>query len=167
MYILQHPSEVKQAKGTVRLVSLCMPDAVVVQGECEADFKQLKSQLLNDDKPCYLVYPNDNSKPLEDMSGKIDAANLIFIDGSWKKAFKIYQLNPWLKHFPALHFSAAEKTAYKIRKAPRADSLSTLEAVAWCLENLDNCNTQPLYRAFEAMIDGQWRFMSAQVKERY
>lgn len=104
---------------------------------------------------------------MESIGKDIEPSNFLLLDGSWKKAYKILQLNPWLSHLPALHFAAAEKTRYKIRKAQRNDSLSTLESVAWCLENLDEVDTAPLYHTFEAMIDGQWRFMSQEVKQRY
>ncbi len=168
--ILQHPSETKQAKGTVNLLKLCLPQLQVWLGETPADFEPLRHQLQNDDQTTYLVYPSEQSQPLEAIADKHETTpkiNLIFIDGSWKKAYKIFQLNPWLAALPALHFSHAPRSQYLIRKASRSDSLSTLEAVDYCLTQLDDCDTTPLLNSFKAMIDGQWRYMSDEVKQRY
>lgn len=180
--ILQHPSEVSQAKGTAKLIGLAMPQAQIVVGETAADFAPLKAMLEQHQhqhqqhqhqkhQPCYLVYPQKNSQAVETLGNRIgnevEPAILLFLDGSWKKTWKLLQLNPWLTDLPTLTFTEANKTAYKIRKAGRDDSLSTIESVAYCLDHLDNTDTKPLITLFKAMIDGQWRFMSKAVQQRY
>ncbi|MFT4927296.1 MAG: DTW domain-containing protein YfiP [Phenylobacterium sp.] len=184
--ILQHPSEVAQAKGTARLVDLAMSQARIVVGETAEDFAALVAELFplypNEShnkaearpcaKPCYLVYPQASSQNVETLGARragevIPPSTLLFLDGSWKKAWKLLQLNPWLAQLPSLTFSEAGPTEYQIRKAPRKDSLSTIESVAYCLDHLDNTDTTGLIRLFKAMIDGQWRFMSKDVQGRY
>jgi DTW domain-containing protein YfiP len=167
--ILQHPSETNHAKGSARLVDLCMTQAVIHVGETAADFAALQTQLADQLQPCYLVYPCKDSVFVETMDqGKQNPPmTLIFLDGNWKKAYKLLQLNPWLSEMPSLSFAQSEKTQYQIRKAPRSDSLSTLESVAYCLDNLDDTDTLALESIFRAMIDNQWRFMSDEVKKRY
>jgi DTW domain-containing protein YfiP len=169
--IMQHPSEVSQAKGTAKLVDLSMTQASIVVGETASNFaplkQQIEQQLEQKIQPYYLVYPQPHRQAVETIGKSLPDSTLIFLDGSWAKAYKILQLNPWLLQLPALTFEQAPKTAYKIRKAPRSDSLSTIESVAYCLDHLDNTDTSGLTTLFKAMIDGQWRFMNNDVKKRY
>lgn len=172
--ILQHPSESKHAKGSARLVGLCLSDARILVGEQPSDFDPLRHQLAHQSMATYLIYPSEHCQYIEQLvqdstkaGQQIAPCNLIFIDGSWKKAYKMLQLNPWLRQLPSLSFNQAHHTQYQIRKASRSDSLSTLEAVKYCLDTLDNINTEPLSAAFNAMIDNQWQFMSDEVKARY
>ncbi len=75
---------------------------------------------------------------------------IILLDGTWKKAYKLWQLNTWLHTLPTLRIDDVE-SQYHIRKAPKAGYLSTLEAAAICLEKLEKCNTKPLYNCFNLM----------------
>lgn len=165
--VLQHPSEVKHAKGSVKVLNLCLGNIAVHVGETEADFNHLRLELLSSTQPCYLVYPDENSQMIESCEKPMPDSTLVFIDGSWKKAYKILKLNPWLEQLSKLGFAQLPKSQYRIRKASRADSLSTLEAAGYCLEQLEDCDTTGLYKAFEALIDSQWQFMSDEVKKRY
>ena len=165
--ILQHPSEVKHAKGSARLVDLCIKGATIICGQSNEDFAPLQQAVQQSQKTCYLVYPQEGCQFVESMDKQCEPCTLIFIDGSWKKSYKLLQLNTWLTQLPCISFVDADKSRYQIRKAHRPDSLSTLEAVAYCLDNLDDVDTSPLHQAFDAMIDNQWRFMSDTVKQRY
>ena len=110
--ILQHPSEVSQAKGTAKLVDLAMAQARIVVGETAADFAELKTQIEQhkEKTPCYLIYPTDSSQAVETISKPLPPGTLLLLDGSWKKSYKMLQLNPWLMQLPGLSFAAAEKT---------------------------------------------------------
>lgn len=77
---------------------------------------------------------------------------MIFIDASWRKAYRIWQQNPWLQQLPNITFTNAPKTRYQIRKHKRETSLSTIEAVAYCLQQLENADTSVLFNAFDALI---------------
>lgn len=155
--ILQHPSEVKQAKNTVRLLQLCIKGIVVHVGESEQDFAQLKTQLINR-KGVALIYPGESSLALEDNLQhwhNSDIDTLVLIDSTWRKAYKIWQLNPWLQQLPGWHFSSPPSSRYQIRKASVEHSLSTLEAVAYCLEQTRDSDCTALYKIFEKMQQGQ------------
>jgi DTW domain-containing protein YfiP len=144
-----------------------MKKASIVCGETSEDFEPLIKALRLSQSPCYLIYPQPDCQFVESIGNKCQPSTLLFIDGSWKKSYKLLQLNPWLTKLPSISFCQADKTRYQIRKAHRDDSLSTLEAVAYCLDHLDDVDTKPLHQAFDAMIDNQWRFMSDTVKQRY
>ncbi len=172
LIVLQHPSEVEHQKNSVRVLSLVIPNTEVFVGESTADFAALQQQLALSVRPIYLVYPCERSRSadslsLENSSSAADCV-LLLIDGTWRKAFKILQLNPWLHQYPALHLPEGYGSRYRIRKASRSDSLSTLEAAAYMLSALDaDLDVQPLLAAFDAMVDMRIRAMPPEVRLRY
>lgn len=154
--ILQHPGEVKHAKNTTRLISLCMPDVTVLRGEGPDRFSELIKQSSNTPDDYALIYPSASSKALEDHSAQFALPNqktLILIDATWRKAFKIWQLNPWLRALPSWHFAAPPASKYRIRKTSVANGLSTLEALAYTLSLTEKLDCQPLLQSFTAMQD--------------
>ncbi|MDO6774438.1 tRNA-uridine aminocarboxypropyltransferase [Shewanella sp. 3_MG-2023] len=165
--VLQHPSEVEHAKNTVKLLSLTLPQTQVVVGESADDFALLRQQLAAANKPVYLVYPCENSQNAADSSVPADCC-ILLIDGTWRKAFKMLQLNPWLLELPALHIEFEGVSQYLIRKAKRSDSLSTLEATAYTLQAIDSeLDISPLFSAFDAMVQHKLNAMPAEVRARY
>ncbi|MCG9966388.1 tRNA-uridine aminocarboxypropyltransferase [Shewanella cutis] len=167
LLVLQHPCEVEHKKNSVRVLSLVIPDTQVYVGESEADFAALRAQLSRCQRPIYLVYPSEQSVSVEQQMISADCV-LLLIDGTWRKAFKILQLNPWLAQLPAVHLPEGYASRYKIRKSSRSDSLSTLEASAYMLKALDKgLDVSPLLAAFDAMVALRLEAMPAEVRLRY
>ncbi|MGL5359720.1 MAG: tRNA-uridine aminocarboxypropyltransferase [Shewanella sp.] len=167
LVVLQHPSEVSHKKNSVRVLSLVVPEVQVFVGEGAADFSPLRDYLACCGKPIYLVYPSAQSVSIADTQIERDVV-LLLLDGTWRKAFKMLQLNPWLSEYPALHLAEGYATRYKIRKSRRTDSLSTLEASAYMLKALDSeLNVEPLIAAFEGMVEMRIRAMPETVQSRY
>jgi DTW domain-containing protein YfiP len=165
--ILQHPSEQKVTKNTAKLLPLSLTNCQIIHGESEADFKQLNSL---PSRSTVLLYPHQHAIFLDDkpaLSALEPITHLIVIDGTWKKAYKILQLTPLLQQFTAVSFKQLPKNKYTIRKAPRADSLSTLEAIAHSLQLIEGLNPAPLYALLDALIDKQTALMPPHVKARY
>ncbi|MFB2682456.1 tRNA-uridine aminocarboxypropyltransferase [Shewanella mangrovisoli] len=167
LVVLQHPSEVEHKKNSVKVLSLVIPNTQVYVGETEADFALLRGQLMDCGRPVYLVYPSELSVSVEQQRLNTDCV-LLLIDGTWRKAFKILQLNSWLAQLPAVHLAEGYASRYKIRKSSRSDSLSTLEASAYMLKALEpDLDVSPLLNAFDAMVELRIRSMPAQVRLRY
>ncbi len=165
--ILQDPSEVGHAKNSVRLLSLVIPQTQVVIGEGADDYAQLQNYLNACNKPVYLVYPSDESQNAAEESFDKGAV-ILLLDGTWRKAYKLLQLNPWLLQYPALHLDLESASNYTIRKASRSDSLSTLEAAAMMLKAIEpNVDVRPLTRALSAMVDQRLNSMPLDVRKRY
>lgn len=164
--ILQHPSEEKVAKNTAKLLKLSLANCKIITGENNSDFAFLKTLPI---ETTVLLYPSDDALYLDSMSQTYTKAitHLLVIDGTWKKAYKILQLTPLLKQFKTVRFNDLPLNRYTIRKAPRVDSLSTLEAVAYSLQLIDQTNTQPLYLLLDELIDKQTQHMPEHVKARY
>ncbi|KAA8601491.1 tRNA-uridine aminocarboxypropyltransferase [Pseudoalteromonas agarivorans] len=165
--ILQHPSEEKIAKNTAKLLNLSLTDCKIIKGENNTDFAMLNSLPLDS---TVLLYPNEHATYLDDTNPKPALSNithLIVIDGTWKKAYKILQLTPLLTKFKTVSFKQLPQNRYAIRKAPRADSLSTLEAVAHSLLLIEQLNPAPLYNLLDELIQKQTQHMPEHVKARY
>ncbi|TMO81090.1 DTW domain-containing protein [Pseudoalteromonas sp. S3776] len=165
--ILQHPSEEKIAKNTAKLVNLSLTGCEIVKGENNNDFAILKSLPL---ESTVLLYPNEQAINLDEKARSAvinNITHLIVIDGTWKKAYKILQLTPLLSKFKTVSFKQLPKNRYAIRKAPRADSLSTLEAVAHSLSLLEQLDPAPLYNLLDELIKKQTQHMPEYVKARY
>ncbi|GAA0792881.1 hypothetical protein GCM10009193_23710 [Shewanella aestuarii] len=146
---------------------MVIPEIKVVVGESQTDFSQLKAYLDTQSKPIYVVYPSDNSVSVS-QANPANNAIIILIDGTWRKAYKILQSNPWLLEYTALHLDVEHASNYIIRKAKRPDSLSTLEATALLLSAMDSAvDTTPLFAAFDAMVQHRLSAMPEGIKARY
>lgn len=136
--ILQHPSEQHQAKGTARLAHLCLQDCPIWVGESVDALADLQAWLQA--KPTLLLFPAQEDKGVdsapnqvvytENMSDtSVSEIQVLLLDGTWRKAYKLLQTNPALQALPRLQLSGEWQSAYAIRKAPNIRSLSTLEAI--------------------------------------
>ncbi|BDM65957.1 DTW domain-containing protein [Shewanella sp. NFH-SH190041] len=168
--ILQHPAEAKHAKNSVRLLRRVLPQAQVYLGESADDFAAIRAELSQRDR-VYLLYPSAQSEPAASVTACCDdqgPLTLVLLDATWRKALKMFKLNPWLQQLPALHLGEEIQGRYTIRKASRPDSLSTLEATAYCLAQLEPAlSVAPLFRAFDALIEHRLAAMPALVRQRY
>jgi len=164
---MQHPSEVDHAKNTVRLLKLVMPQIHIYVGETAADFIELQHYLAAQTKPVYVVYPNEHSQTVAEAGAEGESI-IILVDGTWRKAYRMLQLNPWLLNYPSLHLECEQASQYIIRKAKRSDSLSTLEAAAYTLAALNStADVTPMFAVFKAMVQHTLTAMPDKVRARY
>lgn len=171
--VLQHPLEVRSAKGSARLLHLSLPHSLLVVGEA-FDSQQLH-QLLHAPFPgaqdamprqAVLLYPQtpegvapDAPQPAsidEDMLRSPSRLRLVVLDGTWRKSRKMLYLNPLLQALPRLSLTDAPPSQYRIRKAHRPDQLSTLEATCRALMQLEGDEQKflPLLDAFDGFVRG-------------
>ena len=175
VWILQHPSEVNRAIGTARIVTLSLSNAQLWVGEGFSEHNEL-NQLLNDQtQRVAVLFPNDSSVTLNDWQqgndiNQIDERplTLILLDGTWKKAYKMWLLSHNLHSLPTVALSEIMDGEYRIRKSPKAGGLSTVEACYYALSELDATadRYQPLLTSFHAMIDFQIQQMPEGIFER-
>lgn len=170
LIILQHPTEEHRPMGTARILSLSLNNSQVLIGE---DFRQdetLNSLLSEEGVAHYVLYPSDTSIAASDVIAlhqPQQKVRVILLDGTWKKAFKMWQINTQLHALPALHLPTDLKGNYRIRKAPSDNALSTVEAGYHLLSMMEvDADFSPLLTAFEQMIDAQIRHMPPGVFER-
>ncbi len=164
--ILQHSSEQKQPLATVPILQMCLSPLEVLVGEDFTTHARVKS-LLSQANNCRVLFPADNSRAwrVGEQAGsneKVDT--LIILDGTWRKAKKIWHLNPWLKQIPCVGLSHVPKSQYQIRSSSIEGGVSTLEAVIYACNYLKgNDEFSPLNKPFNAMIDMQIKKMGPKI----
>ncbi len=91
---------------------------------------------------------------------KFTRLKVLILDGTWRKTFKMMQVNPELKGLKRIELVPETPSQYAIRKQKNADSLSTVEAIYTLLSQLegDTLKFQPLLTAFEGMQRQQLAF---------
>ncbi|MGJ8687860.1 MAG: DTW domain-containing protein, partial [Spongiibacteraceae bacterium] len=99
-----------------------------------------------------LIFPDEHALSAE--QGREETyRSLVLLDGSWRKVARLMHLNPWLKTLPCLAIDAENDSQYRIRKSPRADGLSTIEAAVTALNTLQlTVNYNDILPAFHKMI---------------
>jgi DTW domain-containing protein YfiP len=146
--ILQHPQEDDELLGTAPLVKTTLPNAEIRVGLSWASLDHaLGSKNASKDRwavlaaaklpvdlpavvraePVILVDRNGRVRDLE----KPGLDGIIVLDGTWSQAKTLWWRNAWLLKLPRLVLTPREPSMYgRLRKEPRRDYVSTLEAVA-------------------------------------
>ncbi|MBL8225059.1 MAG: DTW domain-containing protein [Chromatiales bacterium] len=146
--VLQHPQENDALLGTAPLLTLMLPKAEVRVGlswpslagalgvtsidrsrwAVLAVAKVPEALAERAAREAVLLYdPNGRARKLS--SPGLDG--ILVLDGSWSQAKTLWWRNPWLLKLPRLHLNPVEPSMYgRLRKEPRREAVSTLEAVA-------------------------------------
>ncbi|WP_318464784.1 tRNA-uridine aminocarboxypropyltransferase [Photobacterium leiognathi] len=171
LWILQHPSEVKRAIGTARILSLSLSNSRLWVGEDFSQHDELNQALAQKDRDIYVVYPGEGSIALSEVATQSACQRkkvIILLDGTWKKAYKMWQLSTNLHHLPLVSLDNVDMGNYRIRKSPKEQGVSTVEAGFLALSVLESEQTdlQPLLDTFDAMINFQIAQMPSGVFEK-
>ncbi|WP_034297043.1 tRNA-uridine aminocarboxypropyltransferase [Herbaspirillum sp. RV1423] len=167
--ILQHPLEIHQAKGSGRLLHLSLEGSVLVVGE-QFEEGRLRALLSASEagqaiQPLLLYprTPGDRQVALLPDLAIPSRLRLVILDATWRKSRKMLHLNPLLQTLPRLPLSDPPASQYRIRKAHRADQLSTLEAACHALAQLEQNAARylPLLQAFDGFVDQQAAYVPA------
>jgi DTW domain-containing protein len=153
--VLQHPHERTHPFGTARLVRLCMPNASV-HVPCPG-FSGTFAQPLDVPDDTAVLYPSADAVDLEDLPPDERPSTLLVVDGTWAHAKRVHRDNTWLHTRRHVRLTPSAPSRYRIRKEPRDDYVSTLEAIVEALRLLepDNHRLDELLLAFDRMIDQQ------------
>ena len=158
--ILQDKNELKNAKNTARLLALSLTNIELIQSDDTGSMDILKKLCSDEPSSVALVFPSNKSKGFESQFPPIKIAsnnsnqaikNLLFIDGTWRKAKRLFLSHDWLQSIPSFHFEQELQGKYRIRKTSIDNGLSTLEAVAYALDRKEDISVEPLYELFEKM----------------
>lgn len=150
--VLQHPSEVKQSKGTVSLLKQSLTNCEVIVGETFADSDILRQRLIQYADNIVLLYPskqaltlnfptltisgNNQSEGIERKLSEIKC--IIILDGTWKKAYRMFMSNACLHNINHIVLPQGIASLYEIRKTKKDHALSSLEACCHALARLEN-----------------------------
>ena len=164
--ILQHPQESQHALNTARLAALGLVNGELQVGE---QFADLASWLADPAYQACLLFPGDDAQPLATVAASPRARPLLLVvpDGTWRKARKLLYCNPLLAGLPRVCLPTGLESRYRLRKAPMAGALSTLEAIVVALETLEAPQSfAALLQPFEALIEGQIAAMGEATYQR-
>ncbi|MGO2508281.1 MAG: tRNA-uridine aminocarboxypropyltransferase [Vibrio hibernica] len=179
--ILQHSSESKRPMGTAKILALSLSNCVCFVGEDFSQHAALNALLADADVESAVLYPGSESMEIGDWlqyslpqknirhsSAEIIQAatqpklvhvtkskkRLILLDGTWKKAYKIWHLSTNLHDLARVQLPENLEGNYRIRKAPSTQHLSTVEAGYYGLQLIEpSVDFTPLIHTFEQMVD--------------
>jgi hypothetical protein len=82
---------------------------------------------------------------------------LVVVDGTWSQAKTVVRDNPVLQALPRYAFATPEPSQYRIRREPRAEYVSTIEALMHVLGVLEGepARFRSLLDPLHAMVDAQ------------
>jgi DTW domain-containing protein len=170
--ILQHPQEDDALLGTAKLVTATLPKAEIRVGLSWPSLEQAldlpegqreKWAVLAAAKlpehaadlaqrmPVLLVDRKGEPRSL----GNHNLHGIIVLDGTWSQAKTLWWRNPWLLKLPRIALSPREPSMYgKLRREPRREYVSTLEAIADVLPALgeDEAVRDNLRRLLRTML---------------
>ncbi len=173
LLILQHPQEQDRALGTARLTALHFRNAVVkiglswpsltkALGRPVADPSRWAVLYLGSAKVSELDTDRDivaiNRKgEIEDNQRAIlkDIEGIVLLDGTWSQAKALWWRNAWMLKCQRVILGPRQPSRYgKLRREPRGDGLSTIEAAAMLLSAIEKRPdiAETLHASFEAML---------------
>ena len=149
--VLQHPTEEKQSKGTVSLLKQSLSNCDVHVGELFESNETLQTLFKHYGDKIALLYPSEQalkidflssdeneSTMLSKTSDDINVECIIILDGTWKKAYRMFMLNSCLHQMKHLVLPEGIASLYDIRKTKKENALSSLEACCHALARLEN-----------------------------
>src|SRR5882724_8889533 len=173
LLILQHPQEQDRALGTARLTALHFKNAVVriglswpslsrALGRPVADPSRWAVLYLGSAKAADLDTKSDvvaiNRKgDIEDNQRAIlkDIEGIVLLDGTWSQAKALWWRNAWMLKCQRVILGPKRASRYgELRREPRRDGLSTIEAAGMLLAGLEKRPdiAETLDGAFERML---------------
>ena len=174
LLILQHPQEQDRALGTARLaashfansvfrVGLSWPSLAAALGR-PADPRRWAVLYLGSAKPAELAPESEiilldrNGEPAAEQEKALASIEgVVLLDGTWSQAKALWWRNPWVLKCQRIVLNPRTPSRYgALRREPRRDSLSTLEAAALVLSRLEKrpeIETE-LAKSFETLLAG-------------
>jgi len=173
LLILQHPHEQDRALGTARLTAMHFANAVVriglswpslskALGRPVADPSRWAVLYLGSAKAADLdtteeVVAIDRKGEVEENPRAIlrDIEGVVLLDGTWSQAKALWWRNAWMLKCQRVILGPSRPSRYgTLRREPRRDGLSTIEAAAMILSRLEKRPdiAEVLNASFERML---------------
>lgn len=153
--IVQHPRERFHHIGTARIAELSLRRVHV-----EVDHDHRLSRDANASwlpGGAGLLFPGPGARDLATLSAAERPRDLVVLDGTWHHAHTLYRDIPCLHRLPRYAFTPTAPSRYRLRREPRDDYVSTVEAITHCLRALEpeTSNLEAMLDVFESVIDQQ------------
>lgn len=172
LLILQHPQEQDRLLGTARLTALSLTNATLKIGLSWPSLSKILGRSVDPSRWAVLYLGSAKVEDLDtdrdvvaiDRKGQIeegqrhileDIEGVILLDGTWSQAKALWWRNAWMLKCRRVILGPASASRYgKLRREPRRDGLSTIEAAAMLLARLEHRPEieSTLNSAFERML---------------
>jgi DTW domain-containing protein YfiP len=173
LLILQHPQEQDRALGTARLTALHFKDAVVKIGLSWPSLSKALGRPVHDPSRWAVLYLGSAKVADLDTDREIVAINrkggieehqrailsdiegIVLLDGTWSQAKALWWRNAWMLKCQRVILGPAQPSRYGVlRREPRRDGLSTIEAAGMLLAGLEKRPdiAETLNASFERML---------------
>ena len=173
LLILQHPQEQDRALGTARLTALHFKNAVLKIGLSWPSLSKALGKPVHDPSRWAVLYlgsakvaelETDRDIVAINRKGEIeenqrgilkDIEGIVLLDGTWSQAKALWWRNAWMLKCQRVVLGPAQPSRYgKLRKEPRSDGLSTIEAAAMLLSSIEKRPdiAETLNSSFERML---------------
>ncbi len=169
--ILIHVREAQKRIATGRLSHLCLQNSLLLNGYDYTHDRRVNTLLENPALHSVVLYPGKNSENLSALS--LEKRKTLFptnkelvvfvVDGTWTTARKTMQRSENLISLPRICFEPSSPSRFRIRRQPRAECFSTVEAIHQTIELLgpvkgfdsDSRAHDNLLSVFEKMVEQQ------------
>ena len=140
--ILSQPREAKHRLGTGRMAHLCLANSALFQGVDFSDDDRVNRE-IGDSANCPVLlhlsrFSINLSRLVESERQRLfthDRKLVVFVlDGTWKSVRKMIRLSKNLARLPTICFDPPTPSAYRIRREPRPQCYSTIEAIHQVIE---------------------------------
>ena len=132
--MLMYHAEYYKPSNTGQLICEVVPDNFAFRWHRTELQPELKALLESDDWFPIIVFVHDATeveRQIHQIPEKVERGNkrplLIFLDGTWRQAKKMFVKSPYLKDLPVLQLSGFSKGSYQLREAYHEHHLSTVE----------------------------------------
>jgi DTW domain-containing protein YfiP len=178
LLILQHPQEQDRSLGTARLTALHFANAVLKIGLSWPSLSKALGRPVADPSRWAVLYLGSAKAGDLDTESEIVAINrkgemedhqrailkaiegIVLLDGTWSQAKALWWRNPWMLKCQRVILGPKRPSAYgQLRREPRRDGLSTIEAAAMLLAALERCPE------IAATLNGSFERMLARYRE--
>jgi hypothetical protein len=171
--ILQHPQEQDGVLGTARLAALHFRDAVMKIGLSWPSLSKILGRTADPHRWAVLylgsakaaqlapereiVFVNRKGEPERDQDVLMrDIEGIVLLDGTWSQAKALWWRNAWMLKCRRVVLGPRRPSRYgRLRREPRRDGLSTIEAAGMLLSRLERRPDieETLVASFERMLD--------------
>src|SRR5882724_2124948 len=185
LLILQHPQEQDRALGTATLTALHFKNAVVKIGLSWPSLSKVLGRQVADPSRWAVLYLGSAKAADLDTDAEIVAINrkgelephqrgiladiegVVLLDGTWSQAKALWWRNAWMLKCQRVILGPKRPSRYgQLRREPRRDGLSTIEAAALLLTGLEKRPdiAETLIASFERML-ARYRDVQATMPE--
>jgi DTW domain-containing protein YfiP len=153
--VILHAAEDPKTTNTGRLATRALTNSkLFIHGQKGAPL-DLEGTLSRDGNT-YLLFPDENAPMLsaEFVAAHKNPITLVVPDGNWSQARKMCRTIPQLAALPRVRIPYGRGSLYRIRRAPHACVVCTIEAIARALGILETTrNGSAVQRALEQLLD--------------